>query len=188
VTDDFDWDRFQREAAQHIRNGVGEQHRVERVFQFLILTSFDSVVGWEVLKRHKRKSEAAVSFAVRSEWDRRSDWARLEECKKIQPPVARPRALKALMPTFHQRTVNIDSLALDGFLTDLNEIRIPPYPFEFPLGLGGTGYRLAFGRFFLSAEYQWWEDGPAAWRPLIERVGSFIDWLERQPSQASAEA
>jgi hypothetical protein len=163
-----EWIDFERRAIQLVRKGnVPDEIGVMRLFQVLILPSFDEAVSWDVCREQSTSGDRRY-FAVQTRWKRQVDM------KMFETPVERLRHPKALYPTLGANTFEISSDAVERFLDKLRTATIPAYVEAKSIGADGTRYELSFDDYFVGARYSWWEEPPDEWKEIGVAVLMFL--------------
>jgi hypothetical protein len=171
------WREFQNAALLLLHGHALRQRDLTCVFQFCRTPTFDDCTYWSMFKDHRKNpGEYGRCFAINGVWQKRADLERFHELC-----VERPHLLNEVQPSVAHQLTPLKIEALERFLADICEIRIPPFSTDSPFGLDGTAYAFSLKHNFLTADYSWWEAGPPEWRPMIDCLDAFVAWLESQP-------
>lgn len=76
--------------------------------------------------------------------------------------------------------MTIESKTLCGFFERIAALSLRLAPHLGTEGLDGTVTRVAlFGDLFSAWHFQWWNDPPESWKPLVEITGEMFDAFEK---------
>jgi hypothetical protein len=130
-----EWFSLRNEAVETLRKGFPEQPRDGRVFQLLVLPSFDASFSWEVYERRLSKNEFEA-IAVKTIWHLR------EDSEKFRNPVVRLKSPRKLAPTISVSAARIEQTDARSMVEELSQIVLPVHPGPVPVYLDGTSYEL----------------------------------------------
>ncbi|GMU39097.1 MAG: hypothetical protein AMXMBFR22_32880 [Phycisphaerae bacterium] len=168
---DNEWRDLTELAMATLRRGTDPARGATRLFQIAVLPSFEVAASWDVFAKHDARSESY--FVVRTIWDLPTDAAKLES------PLERLRHPTELAPTIHTSSVAASAEQVAAWQAQIAAASVPPMPSDVPIGTDGVTYRLATGSFFSNAVFEWWEEGPPSWAPLVTAVREVMKALER---------
>ena len=179
-----EWSDFRRRATDMVRRGYPPEREMGfvdgRFLQVLKLSSFHSVIGWEIFQRKPLQHEAPLRYiAMRTEWQQAVD------VQKFAGPVEqlayrRLKYLHRLSPTMTFSEQEIDTGRGEEIRARLAEVVIPMFTLERSWGLDGTRYEVTVGDVRAGVTVQWWGQAPAAWHPLSDTVMPLFRALEGQ--------
>jgi hypothetical protein len=170
-----EWEELERQAINRVRKGnTPERSGVRPLFKILVLPSFDAAVHWEICLDVK---SADGYFAIRTIWDRDTDFTRVET-PDSRIPVARRYQPRQFEPTIRVQQVSLDTNWTETKLTELKSLSIPVLVDLDMIGCDGTFYEFSFDALFVKAHYGWWEEPPAGWEPLNRWLRATLEALE----------
>lgn len=166
-------------ALAAVRTGANLRERgTRRLFQIVVVPAFDSAASWEIFELKTRANGTSHDIVVTA-WDQRCD------SHKFQSPVERLRHPVQLEPSLRSDRIHVRENVVHGLVALLADVQIPVIPDGRLIGADGTLYRLEIGDPFGGAAFDWWEEGPPAWAPLVIAVGKVHAVLEDlAPSRA----
>ena len=146
------------EAQEILRRGFQEKPRDRRVFQLVVLSSFEASYSWEL---YERKIEAgAVEMAViHAIWHSQKDVEKFDPFTRLRHP-------QKLSPTITTNIWSIGrSIALE-IIEELSKIAVPVLPYEGGINLDGISYELTLGSDSNLSRFVWHNQGPSQWNDL----------------------
>lgn len=153
-----EWFNLQAEAREILRRGFPGAPRDQRLFQFLVLPSFDSSRCWELYERKVAKGNVEL-IAVTAIWHIRNDVEKFD-------PLARLKYPETLTPTIASIAGRIEEALALKVMEELSGISISPQPGKAGIYLDGTGYELTLGAGNDSSRFEWHDEGPSHWETL----------------------
>lgn len=181
---DQSWYSFQRQATQAVRAGYAPEHisgySDHFELQILKLPSFESTIGWQiylrqpvVYRKHSPENEGLPKFiATRTRWAHQEDW------QIFDSPVKRLEYLNRLSPRLHFGYQELEPIWIQDQLEKFHKLTLFPFVKDNSVGLDGVSYEINHGNSMAGARFGWWENGPPAWRSLIEIALPLFDQLE----------
>jgi hypothetical protein len=167
-----EWLDLREEAVERIRKGSNtDAVGVARLFQIVVLESFDNSTGWEIYRKIS-PTNAKSYFAVRTCWQRDRD------ATKFETPIERLKHHSTLMPTLVTRQIELPDEEVESIINKLKAVSIPVFIEIETIGTDGTSYEFSFDEYFVSGIYRWWETPPAPWKPLSEVILTILRYLE----------
>jgi hypothetical protein len=153
-----EWFALRTEAREILRIGFPQNPHDHRLFQFVVLPSFEASYSWELYEQQLEngKVEAIAINAI---------WRMLEDIDKFHP-LTRLRHPQKLSPTMAVKTGRIEQALAATLLAELSEISVPLGPYKDELVLDGTSYELTVGTGHTQSRFTWHDHGPSPWNPL----------------------
>lgn len=165
-----EWAGLMDQALAQVRQGEQSLSGYQRRFQIAVLPSFGVAASWELFAPAfaGRGREPTVALVA---WDAPADEA------KFESPLVRLRHPPRIEPTIRRTRVSVSPDHCDALVAGFTGLVVRVAPGSQPLGADGTSYRFAAGDFFAQSVFEWWEDGPAVWAPLVAEVGRVLPEL-----------
>ncbi|MEO6046824.1 MAG: hypothetical protein ABIQ57_05070 [Candidatus Kapaibacterium sp.] len=163
------WRNLEDRAREVIR---GDRRYTEADFliQLLEFPQFQSFVSWEISRRG-RDSARRGYMALRTEWNRSFDMERL------RTPLTQLRNGMFPLPTIEMEEFDLTDEYVATLIGNISGVSIPAFPESGRFGIDGTIYEFRIREAFASARYTWWQEPPAAWKPLGNIFRETLDHL-----------
>lgn len=146
------------EAYESLRRGFQEGPWDRRIFQLVVLPSFEASYSWELYER-KTKRDPVEAIAVHAIWHTHKDLEKFD-------PVTGLRYPRKLSPTITVGTSRIEPKIAQKIVETMSEIVVPIHPGVGGVYLDGKSYELTVGRGSDQARFAWHEEAPSHWESL----------------------
>ena len=165
-----EWLGLRTEAGEILRKGFPEKPRDRRVFQLVVLPSFEESYSWELYER-ETGSDTVEAIALKAVWHLREDLSKFD-------PLARLKHPRKLSPTITVKAGRIDGALAAELIGELAEIAVTLGPCNDGISLDGTSYELTVGTGSTQSRLAWHNDGPPYWNAVRRWTLRIVSKLE----------